>query len=155
NPLILRLNNGPYARQTQRGGALNVTYRADFGAVPVIFKWGFKNQRAEWLYRDETDLDRYKYVGTLPMAQLLAQIQSRNQVSFADSGISIRTRNGSTDLYLPSDYKLLQLYREHPEYWTQTTATTPTEWYGVHVGNNRQFSEETNALYAMATSEPL
>ncbi|MET0310158.1 MAG: TonB-dependent receptor [Sphingomonas sp.] len=154
NPLILRLNNGPYAKQTQRGGALNLTYRAEFGSVPVTFKTGFKNQRTQWLYRDDTDLSRYKYVGPLSISQLLAQIQSANQVSFADSGISIRSLSGSEDLYMPSDYKLLQLYREHPEYWTQTTASTPTEWYGVHVGNNRQFSEETNAAYAMATAEP-
>ena len=154
SPLILRLNDGPYAKQTLRGGALNMTYRADFGSVPVTFKTGIKNQRTEWLYRDDTDLSRYKYVGPLSTAELLARIQSANQVSFADSGISIRSISGSEDLYMPSDYKLLQLYREHPEYWTATTATTPTEWYGVHVGNNRQFSEETNAAYFMATAEP-
>lgn len=150
--LILRLNNGPYAKRTQRGGAFNVTYRADIG-VPLVLKAGFKNQRAKWLYRDETDKDRYRYVGDLPTSELFALIQSSNQVSFADSGIDIRTLDGSSNLYMPSGYKLLDVYREHPEYWTATAATTPSEWYRIHVGNNRQFAEETSALFAMGTAE--
>ncbi|MBJ7498655.1 MAG: TonB-dependent receptor [Sphingopyxis sp.] len=151
--LILRLNNGPYAKRTQRGGALNATYRTDVGGLPLVLKVGFKNQRAKWLYRDETDKDRYRYVGDLSTADLFAQIQGGNQVSFADSGIDIRTLNGSSYLYMPSGYKLLELYRQHPEYWTATAATTASEWYSINVGNNRQFAEETNALYAMGTAE--
>lgn len=153
NPLVLRLNNGPYATRTQWGGALNATYQFDVGSVPVVLKSGFKNQRSEWLYTDDSDKDRYKYVGPMPIGELLAQVQSFNQVSFADSGISIHSLNGSENLYMPSEYKLLQLYRAHPEYWTSTSATTPTEWYGIHVGNNRQFAEETRALYFMGTAE--
>lgn len=153
NPLILRLNNGPYAKRTQKGGQLNFTYRADVGGVPLALKAGIKSQRSNWLYRDETDKDRYRYVGPLSIGELLAQIQSSNQVSFADSGTSIRTLNGSQDLYMPSNYKLLALYREHPEYWTSTAATTASEWYAINVGNNRQFSEATKAAYAMGTAD--
>jgi TonB-dependent receptor len=153
NPLILRTNNGPYAKAWQTGGALNVTYLADFGDVPVAFKAGFKNQRRNWRYEDRTDVDRYKYVGSLSITELLRQVQSSNQVSFADSGITLRSLNGSQDLYMPSDYKLLQLFRHHPEYWQQTSASTASEWYGIYVGNNRRFTEQTNAAFGMATAD--
>lgn len=151
--LVLRLNNGPYAKLENTGGALNLTYRVEAGRIPVSLKAGYKNQKSEWRYEDRTDQDRYSYTGPLKGPELFGLVQSSNQISFADSGITIRSLNGSQDLFMPSNYKLLALYREHPEYWTQTSASSGTEWYGIFVGNNRRFSEETNALYAMATAE--
>ncbi|WP_324749809.1 TonB-dependent receptor [Sphingomonas sp. LY54] len=151
--LVLRTNNGPYAERTEKGGALNLTYQFDAGSVPVTFKSGLKFQRSAWLYENPTDLSRYQYIGPVPIAEMLGQVQGSNQISFADSGIDVRTLNGSGNLYMPSTYKLLDFYRQNPEYWRPTTATSPTEWYNLHVGNNRDFSEQTTALYAMATSE--
>ena len=152
--LVLRTNYGRSAKRTQTGGALNVTYRLEVGSVPVSLKTGFKNQRSKWIYKDDSDEDRYQYSGPLSVQELLAQVQSSNQVSFADSGISIHSLNGSENLYMPSEYKLLDFFRQHPDYWTATSLSSPTEWYGIHVGNNRNFSEETNAAYFMATASP-
>lgn len=150
---ILRTNNGPYAKRTEKGAALNLAFQVDAGMVPITFKSGFKTRRSDWSYRDTTDLARFRYVGGLPTSQLLQQLESRKQVSFADTGINFRTLDGGTSLYMPDTYRVLDIYREHPEYWTATSATTPTEWYNIHVGNNRDFGEQTTALYSMATAE--
>ena len=152
--LVLRLNNGASAKRTQTGGALNATYRLAVGSVPVSLKTGFKNARSKWVYADDSDNDRYQYVGSMSVQDMLAQVQSSNQVSFADSGITIHSLNGSEDLYIPSEYKVLDFFHQHPDYWEATQSSSATEWYGVNVGNNRNFSEETNALYVMATASP-
>ncbi|HVJ02649.1 MAG TPA: TonB-dependent receptor [Sphingomonas sp.] len=153
NPLILRTNYGPYAELTQTVGTLNATYRADFGSVPVVFKAGVKTGNRHWLYGDRTDDFRYRYVGSVPLGTLLGQVQGTNQYPFNDTGISIRTLNGGNALYTPSTYKLLELYRTHPEYWALTSATTASEFYNINVGNNRDFTERTDAVYGMATAE--
>lgn len=153
NTFVLRTNNGPYAERTEKGAALNLAAQIDAGSVPITFKSGFKIRRSEWLYEDRTDLTRFRYVGSLPTSEILEMAQSPRQVSFADTGLNIHSLNGSTNLYMPDTYKMLDLYRAHPEYWVPTSATTAAEWYNIHVGNNRNFSEQMTALYSMATAE--
>lgn len=150
---VLRTNNGPYAERTEKGAALNLAFQIDAGSVPITFKSGFKMRQSDWFYEDTTDVARFRYVGNLPTSELLRQFESTKQVSFVDTGISFRTLNGGTTLYMPDTYRMLDLYRAHPEYWAATSATTPNEWYNINVGNNRDFGEKTTALYSMATAE--
>ncbi|RZI98646.1 MAG: hypothetical protein EON90_12650 [Brevundimonas sp.] len=152
NPLVLRINSNNYAEHTATTGALNLTFNANVFAVPVVFKTGLKAQRTEYDYENPSDLSRYSYRGPLTLAQLLRQVQSPNQVSLADSGITLTTLSGSHDIYVPSNYRLLQLYRANPQDWVQTTTTSATEWYGIYVGNSRHFREDSQALYAMGTA---
>ena len=153
DPLIMRTNSGPYAEVTLKGGALNLAFDRDFGRVPVEFKTGLKSQRAEYDYRNRSDLDRYAYDGPLSLTELLGRIQSDSQVSYADSGVGFTSVDDHTDLYLPSFYKLLDLWRENPEHWAQTSTTSPSEWYGIHVGNTVDYREDVNALYFMGTAD--
>lgn len=153
SPLILRTNTGARAEHTFTGGALNLTYDTELFAMPVEFKAGAKVQKGEYDYKDRSDEARFAYAGPLTLTQLLTEARSTNDYSFADSGINIATLSGG-DIYMPSMYALLKMYRANPEHWRPTAATTVTEWYNVNVANNRAFSEETTALYAMATAEP-
>ena len=152
NPLILRISSGARAEHTSTGAMLNTTYQTELFSRPVVFKGGLKAQKTEYEYEDPSDSDRYAYTGPLPLAELLGQVRSDNHYSFADSGLDIRTLSGG-DIYMPSQYKLLQMYEANPSHWRPTSATTAAEWYNINVANNRDFSEETNALYAMATAE--
>lgn len=151
-PLVLRTNSNIYAEHTNTGGTLNLTLNARLLSMPVVIKTGLKAQRAEYDYSNPSDLNRYTYSGPLSVTEILRRVQSENQLSFADSGIRIFNLGGGQNIYLPSTYKLLELYRENPEHWTATTATSASEWYNVYVGNIRQYREDARALYAMATA---
>lgn len=150
--LILRTSSGARAEHTFTGAMLNLTYGTKVFAAPVVFKTGLKMQKAEYEYEDRSDSDRYRYVGPLGLADLLEQARSTNQYSFADSGVTISTLGGG-DIYMPSTYRLLEMYEANPDHWRPTAATSTSEWYNINVANNRDYSEETNALYAMATAE--
>lgn len=147
----IRLRNASSAEVKMTGGALNLTYATDIGAVPVVFKTGIKSQTGEYDYDNQSDNYLYKYVGALSNGQLLQAIQSTNQGSYADSGISITTLNGYSEFYLPSMYKLGQMYLNNPGDWAQVLS--PTNWYNANVANRRHFEEATDAAYAMATAE--
>lgn len=150
--LVLRTNSNTYAEHTSTSGALNLTVNANVLSVPVVFKTGLKAQRTEYEYRNPSDLNRYTYAGPLTNLEILERVRSENQLSFADSGITITSLNGSHDIYLPSTYKLLELFHESPQDWVQTTATSASEWYNVYVGNIRDYREDAQALYAMGTA---
>lgn len=152
NPLVLRVSTGSTAEHTNSGGMVNLTYGRDIFSVPVVFKTGFKIKRAEYEYDDRSDEDRYAYAGPLSLAELLEQVRSPNQYSYEDSGVRIATLSGG-EIYMPSTYKLLEMYEANPEHWRPTAATSAAEWYNIHVANNRNYVEESNALYAMATAD--
>lgn len=147
----IRLRNASSAEVTMMGGALNLSYAADVANIPVVFKTGVKTQTAEYDYDNQSDNYLYKYVGGLSNAQLLQAIQSSDQGSYADSGISITSLNGYSEFYLPSMYKLGQMYLNNPGDWAQVLS--PTNWYNANIANRRHFEETTDAAYVMATAE--
>lgn len=151
NPIVLRTNSNIYAEHTNTGGALNLTFDADVFSVPIVFKTGLKVQRSEYDYENPSDLDRYTYAGPLSTAELLARVRSTNEVSLADSGVTLTSLNGSHNIYMPSMYKLLALYEANPEHWVRTSATSASEWYNIYVGNSRHYREDAKALYFMGT----
>jgi iron complex outermembrane recepter protein len=151
NPIVLRTNSNIYAEHTNTGGALNLTFNANLLSIPIVFKTGLKMQRSEYDYENPSDTDRYTYAGPLSTAEFLARVQSTNRMSLADSGITLTTLNGSHDIYMPSMYKLLELYNANPEHWVQTSATSASEWYNIHIGNSRHYREDATALYFMGT----
>lgn len=151
NPIVLRTNSNIYAEHTSTGGALNLTFDANVLSVPIVFKTGLKVQRSEYDYENPSDLDRYTYAGPLSTAELLARVRSTNDVSLADSGVNLTTLNGGHSIYMPSMYKLLELYNANPQDWVQTSATSASEWYNINVGNSRHYREDAQALYVMGT----
>ena len=85
------------------------------------------------------------------VAELLQQIQTGNQHSAADSGVHYSSISGATDMYLPSMFKLYQLYQQNPDHWQHTMS--PNDWYNSNIANRRHFEEDTTALYIMGTAE--
>lgn len=146
----IRTRNASSAEVSLGAAALNVSYDADVAGVPVTFKAGVKAQRAEYDFDNRADAYLYRYVGPLSTPQLLEAIRSTNQASYADSGIKITTLSGSQDIYLPSMYKLGEMFLTHPEDWEHTMSAT--NWYNANIANNRHYEEDTNAVYGMATA---
>ncbi|MFZ7095039.1 TonB-dependent receptor domain-containing protein [Luteimonas dalianensis] len=153
DPFIMRLTNGGSAKHTLKGAALNLTFDQDIAGRPVTFKTGLKAKRAEFDYANDSDLQRYRYAGPLGLTELLDAVRTSSQNSFDDSGVRITTLDGHSEPYLPSQYRLAELYRQNPEHWVPTSIDSPAEWYAVHVGNIRDFREDTSALYFMGTAD--
>lgn len=150
---VLRTNSAPRAENTFRSGALNLTFWSDVGSVPVEFKTGLKVSRSEYDYQNRADLDRYSYVGSMSDAELIAAMQGDKQVSFADTGLGLTSLNGSHGIYLPDTYRMLDLFLQNPGDWERTSATSPSEWYRIHVGNSYVYDEDVDALYFMGTAQ--
>jgi len=147
----LRLRNSQSADVLKTGGGLNLTFGREFGQAYVTFKTGAKLENARYDFDNPNDSYKYQYVGPLSTADLLEQIQTRNQHSAADSGVDYRSISGAGDMYFPSMFKLYELYQQNPGHWEHVLS--PTDWYNAFVGNRRHFEEETRALYFMGTAE--
>lgn len=153
DPLIIRTNHGRWAESEQKGGAVNLTFDQDIGNVPVVFKTGFKLSQSNFTFGSDEDRYRFAYDGPMSQTELLEAIRSDSQVSFADSGVVITSISGSSDFYLPSMEKLARLYEADPSVWRPTAATSASEWYNIHVAQDRDFTERMQAMYFMGTAD--
>lgn len=147
----IRTDNGQYAATRFTGGQANLAWMTEFGAVPIVFKTGFKLRNAVYDFADQGGNYLYRYVGPLSNAELLAAVRSSNQLSYGDTGVTVSSLSGSSDIYLPSPYKLGSMFLNNPEEWQPTQ--TATQWYDSNVANNRHFEEKTTAAYVMGTAE--
>lgn len=147
----IRSGNGSFASVKYLGGAANLAWMTDLGSVPVVFKTGFKIRNAIYDFDNTSDNNLYEYVGPLSNEELLRAVQSSNQLSYGDTGATIATISGSDFFYMPSPYKLGQMFLDNPEHWQHTQ--TATQWYNANVANKRHFEEKTTAAYVMGTAE--
>ena len=147
----MRLRTGQSAETEYTGGALNLSFDREIGPAFVTFKTGAKLQQARYDFDNPNDSYKYQYTGPLSTAELLQQIQTGNQHSAADSGVHYSSISGATDMYLPSMFKLYQLYQQNPDHWQHTMS--PNDWYNSNIANRRHFEEDTTALYIMGTAE--
>ena len=84
---------------------------------------------------------------------MLAAFQGNRQFSFADTGLDIISLSGSNSIFLPDTYRMLDFYLQNPQDWERTSATSPSEWYGINVGNSYVYDENVDALYFMGTAQ--
>ena len=147
----IRSGNGSFASVEYMGGAGNLTWMTDLGSVPVVFKTGFKIRNAVYDFDNTSDNKLYQYVGPLSDEELLRAVQSSNEISFGDTGATIATITGSDSFYMPSPYKLGQMFLDNSEHWQHTQ--TATQWYNANIANKRHFEEKTTAAYVMGTAE--
>lgn len=149
--IVINSQDGRGARTEMGEGTLNLTFKAPFKFAPVVFKTGLKGKRAIYDYRNERVANQYRYVGPLSVAQFMAENASINELRFDGLDIHYASKSGSDKLYMPSNYKIGQLFLNHPELFQYTI--TAANYYTAKIENTRHFEEDTNAAYAMATSE--
>ena len=142
--------SGKTAEARETGGSLNFSFYQDIGNVPVTWKTGLKVSDTRWQYGDTSAAQSWTYTGPLTHEQMLEQIQSANEFSWAGVGMTVTTLNGG-ELYMPSMSKLYQMMQAHPDEWTNTI--TPANWYTAFIANARRYDEDINSLYFMGTAE--
>lgn len=148
--IVINSEDGRSARTELTGAALNLTFASPFDILPVTFKSGIKLKRAEYDYGNERAAHQYRYVGPLSTAEFLAENASSNELVFNDLGIDLRSLSGASRLYMPSNYKIGQLFLSNPELFEHTL--TAANYYTAFIANRRHFEEDTHAAYVMATS---
>lgn len=149
--LLINAEDGRSSTVERSGGALNFATSLPVANRQVDFKTGLKLQRDVFDYDNERAAHRYRYVGPLSVGEFLADNRSDRQLSFNESGFDYASSSGSDALYLPSNYKIGQLFLNHPELFEHTL--TAANYYTAYIENRRHFEEDTNAAYVMATTQ--
>lgn len=148
--IVLNTQDGRSARTEMTGGALNLTFQSPFKILPITFKAGLKAKSAAYDYGNERVAHQYRYTGPLTVAQFMTENASVNQLSFNEMGIRLAALSGADNLFMPSNYKIGQLFLAHPELFTNTI--TAENYYTAFIANVRHFEEDTRAAYLMGTA---
>ena len=146
----IRTTSGSSIETDMLGGGLNLEFDSSVGRVPVTWKTGLKFTRNGYDYANNSDALQWIYSGPLSNTEFLRAVQSANQISFANSGMSVRTLNGG-GLYVPSLTRIYDLMQANPEQWTN--AVTATNWYNANIVNTREYEEDLGFAYVMGTAE--
>lgn len=144
----LQVNDGRSSRAKVGSGELNASFSVGSRQVFQI-KTGVKAKEERRTYGNERAASYYTYTGPgaatgawrdygLPYPMDFGLIQA-NAVS-----------NTGGALFVPDVQKLTTLYREHPEYFTNTL--TAANYYSAYVENVKDYTEDVDAAYLMATT---
>jgi len=147
----ITLTSNVYGKLAQHSGAMNLSYEAEIGAVPVDFQTGFKITDTSYDF-GTTAASPYEYVGPLSNAQFLAAFVSPYTQNVSNkSGFSITSLGGSR--YVPAlDLgKLWEDYKNNPGNWNSTA--TSANYKATNYGNT-DYGEMIKALYGMVTVKP-
>jgi iron complex outermembrane recepter protein len=148
----IRTTSGASAFIYEKSGALNASYDAQFGNVPVTFKAGFKITDTVYRFGDSSGDNLYTYTGTLSNADFLAAVTGPyTRTSWDKSNASFTSISGSAYVPMIDLSKLYDLYISHPNEWTHTLSAA--NYAAATYSNNTRFEENIKSAYAMATAK--
>jgi len=146
----IRTTSGSTVDTDMIGGGLNLSYDGSLGAMPVTWKTGLKFTRSTYEYANVSEANQWIYNGPLSNAEFLQAVRSANELSFANSGMEVKTLNGG-GLYSYSLTKIYDMMQARPGEWSN--AMTAANWYNAFVANDREYEEDIFSAYVMGTAE--
>ncbi|NYT41486.1 outer membrane beta-barrel protein [Sphingomonas sp. R-74633] len=147
----IRTSSGANAFIYEKSGALNASYDARLGTVPITFKAGFKVTDTVYRFGDSSGDNLYTYTGGLSNADFLAAITGPyTRTSWDKSNASFTSISGSAYVPMIDLSKLYDLYINHPGDWTHTLSAA--NYAAANYANNTRFEENIKSAYAMATA---
>jgi iron complex outermembrane receptor protein len=146
----IRTTSGSSIETDMVGGGLNLEFDGSLAGVPVTWKSGVKFTRNGYDYANNSDALQWTYNGPLTNTEFLRAVQSANEISFANSGMNVRTLNGG-GLYVFSLSKIYDMMQADPGQWTNTISAT--NWYNANIVNAREYEEDLGSAYVMGTAE--
>jgi len=148
----LRTTSGANAFIYEKSGGLNASYDAQFGAVPISFKAGFKVTDTVYRFGDTSGDNLYTYTGPLSNADFLASVINPYQrASWSKSNAGVTSLSGSSYIPMIDMAKLYQMYVNNPGQWTHTLSAA--NYAAANYSNNTRFEENIKAVYGMATAK--
>ena len=146
----IRTTSGSSVEADMRGAGLNASVDWNIGETSITWKAGGKFTRSDYQYANTSEALQWIYNGPLTNTEFLRAVQSANQISFANSGMEVKTVSGG-DLYVYSLAKIYNMMQANPSQWV--SATTPTTWYNAYVANAREYREDILSAYVMGSAE--
>ncbi|MDO8540111.1 MAG: TonB-dependent receptor [Opitutaceae bacterium] len=147
NPVVA-MNDGRYGRTQVYSADVSATWKTSL-LVPVAWKTGAKLKREIRDFRDESNANRYAYVGPGAGPGAWAGINSPYRFAVDAQDGSIASSSGQM-VFVPDLIAIGRLFREHPEYFTHTM--TADNYYSSYVANTRHFEEDITSGFLMGTA---
>ncbi len=141
------VDDGRFAGTKIYSGEISGTLKTK-GRLPLTWKTGIKSKREIRDFALERESLQYTYTGPGAGNGAWRNLQSQWPMDLSMLGASIRSSSGG-DVFHPNTLEVYQLYREHPEYFTQTM--TGTNYYNAFIANKKHYVEDIHAAFLMAT----
>jgi iron complex outermembrane recepter protein len=147
----IRTTSGANAFIYEKSGALNASYDAQVGAVPITFKAGFKITDTIYRFGDTSGDNIYTYTGGLSNADFLAAVTGPyTRTSWDKSNASFTSLSGSSHVPMIDLNRLYDMFVGNPGDWTHTVSAA--NYAAAHYTNDTRFRENIKAAYGMATA---
>jgi iron complex outermembrane receptor protein len=147
----IRTTSGANAFIYEKSGALNASYDAQLGAVPITFKAGFKITDTVYRFGDASGDNLYTYTGGLSNAAFLAAVTGPYTRAVWDkSNASFTSLSLSGYVPMIDLSKLYEMYATHQDEWTHTLSAA--NYAAANYSNNTRFEENIKSAYAMGTA---
>lgn len=144
----LLVNDDRYSRGEFRTGMLTGTLTTT-RIVPVVWKAGVKMRSEKRTFDNELAMRRMAYVGPAGTTKNLAEFPSPYEFTLGDMGMTLTTLSGG-QVFMPDLAAIGLRYKQSPEQFVP--ASTATDYYNTYVIRDRDFQEDVDAAYVMATA---
>lgn len=144
----LQVHDGRSSRSEIASGELNATFA--LGPKQAFqLKAGVKSRREQRTYRNERAASYYTYTGPGAGTGAWKDYALPYSMDLGLIGAEAVSNTGGS-LFVPNVQQLGALFREHPEYFTQSL--TAANYYSAYIENLKDYTESVNATYVMATA---
>lgn len=148
---VLTVDDGRFARAEIYSGEITSTLKTN-KVLPIIWKAGLKRKFEARDFRVDTESLRYTYVGPGAGPKgAWAGYKSPFDFDMGSTNTDARlTSISAGTVWMPDLVRMGTLFRENPNYFTQTLAAT--NYYNAFIGNRRYYEEKIDAGYFMGTA---
>src|SRR6185436_2991691 len=146
----LTINDGRFGRTKVFSGDLAATWSTNFG-LPIAWKAGAKEQREGREFMDHSSARFYTYTGPGAGTGIWANYAS----AYAFEGSAVNSSLVSSSgrgVFIPSLLAIGQLFREHPEYFTNGS-NTAARYQAAFVASTRRYQEDITSGFLMGTTK--
>lgn len=143
----MAVDDGRFASSKIYSGDVTASLKTK-GLVPLVWKTGVKMREEIRRFELERESLLYDYTGPGAGVGAWKDLRSDWPMDLSMLGSTITSLSGG-GIFHPNILKVASLYRDRPEYFTQSM--TATNYYNAFVANKKYYVEDINAAFLMAT----
>ncbi|MEI6465941.1 MAG: TonB-dependent receptor [Verrucomicrobiota bacterium] len=149
----LSINDGRFGRTKVYSGDVTAAW-ATHQLLPVTWKTGLKQQREGRDFQDQSNARLFTYTGPNAGTGIWANYASDYAFDGSATNSALVSSSGR-GVFVPSLLAIGQLFRDHPEYFTDRItngSTAGARYQSAFVANTRRYEEDITAGFFMATA---
>ncbi|MBI4621745.1 MAG: TonB-dependent receptor, partial [Verrucomicrobia bacterium] len=139
--------DGRLAQTKIYSGDVTATLKTTKG-IPTVWKTGVKMKREVRDFENTGPAMSYNYVGPGAGVGAFRNLRSGWDVDLGMLDAKVASVSGGS-IFSPNLLDIYKLYRETPQYFTQSMTTT--NYYDATIGNKKHYVEDINAAFLMGT----